>query len=227
MLRRGSRRLIPGAYDFLRGDLTAGLVVTDGHARFQEAVLAGNVWIGSNASGTPVATHVGVSPTTPALTLFNPHGSTVNLVLWTVTFNITTEAAGAFFLTYTPPLALGIPTAPLTVTNANVTNAILGLGIPGTATVVSTQGGNQGQCYAICTLNSTPIAFRYLGRHSFTAAGSGAGGISASPDAFGWFPGVYPIDGEIVIPPGIAVSIQGTAAVSITASFTWEEVPLN
>ncbi len=227
MLRRGARRLIPGAYDFLRGDLTAAVVVSDGHARYQEAVLAGNVYIGSNPSGTPVTTQAGVSATTPALTLFNPHASTVNLVLWAVDINITTEAAAAFMLAYNPPLLAGVPTGPVTLTNANITNAILGQGIPGTTTVVSTQGGNQGQCFRAATLSAAPIAFRYLGRHSFTAAGSGAGAASASPDAFGGMPGSFPIDGEIVIPPGVAMSIQATAAVAITCAFTWEEVPLN
>jgi len=34
------------------------------------------------------------------------------------------------------------------------------------------------------------------------------------------------IDGEIILLPGVALSIQATTAVAITASFTWEEEPV-
>ncbi len=218
--RRGLRNLATGVHDFLRGDSTAALVTQDAHARFQEAVLNGKVFIGSNPAGTPVTTQAGLSVTTPALTLFNPFASTVNLVLWTVTCNITTPAAAALELAYTFPLLAGVPTAPLTLTNANITNAILGLGTPGQATAITTKLGNQGECYRICTLNATPIAFRYLGRNNYLAGGSAQGGTSVSADSFGWQPGVFPIDGEVVIPPGVSVSIQTSAAVALVASFT-------
>lgn len=219
------RRLTSGAFDYLRGDLTGALVTQDAHARLQEAVLSGNVWIGANPAGTPVTTQAGLSATTPALTLFNPLNSPVNLVLWTVTINVTTAAQASFELGVNFPNVAGVPTGPGTLTNANVFNALLATGVTGSTTAITTQG-QWGQCYRVATLSATPLAFMYLGSSNFTAAGSGAGGTSVSPVAYGWQTGVFPIDGGVIIPPGVAISIQTSAAVACVASFVWEEVPI-
>lgn len=175
----------------------------------------GNVWIGSNPFGTPVTPQVGLSATTPALTLFNPINSTVNLVLWAFEVAPTTAQAAltAVMLAYNGVNLAGVPTGPATVTNANITNAVLGLGTTGSSTAITTQGA-QGQCYRVSTLSAAPIAFRY----SMVLGYSSAVGtyLAVCRD---------PIDGAIVIPPGIAISAQFAAATPSVCSFVWEEVP--
>ena len=200
----------------LRGDLSSALVTQDAHARFQEAVLAGNVYIGSNPAGTAVTTQAGLSATTPALTLFNPFNSTVNLVLWSFgcVFTAAPAAAAGVELAFNLPTVAGVQTAPITVTNANITNAILGQGTTGTSTTVITQAGNQGQCYRVCTLNAAPIAFRY----SFGTSGAAAISGMSFRDA---------VEGAVIIPPGIAVSVQTTSAAVVTCDFVWEEIAFN
>src|SRR5438105_2034955 len=115
-LKRGIQRLAGGATGPFRGNQTGALVTTDGHARFQEAVLNGNVWIGSNPAGTPVTPQAGLSATTPALTLFNPINSPVNLVLWDLQVIATTvqAAQGGIVLAYNGPNLAGVPTGPTT-----------------------------------------------------------------------------------------------------------------
>lgn len=216
-IKRGAQRLGMGGVGPLRGDVTGALVVTDAHARYQEAVLNGNVFIGSNAFGTPVTPQAGLSPTTPVLTLYNPINSPVNLVLWEFQVSCTTvqAAQGTLMLAYNMPAITGVVKAPFTVTNAQVTNAILSAGFAQSATSTQNQGA-WGQCYAVCTLIATPVAFRYSFCLEF--------GTSV---AVGMFQAVDHIDGAVVIPPGIAVSIQSAAATPLVAGFVWEEVPIS
>lgn len=210
-LKRGVQRLAEGVAGPLRGDHSGALVVQHAHARFQEAVLQGNVWIGSNPSGTAVTTQAGVSATTPALVLFNPINSPVNLVLWYAQFGITASpaAASVMMLAYNAPNLAGVPTGPTTVTAANITNALLSRGITGTATSATAQGGF-GQCYRISTLSAAPIAFNYpMG----TTGAAAIGGVSMH----------HSIDGAVIIPPGVAVSVQTTSAAALVCSLCWEE----
>lgn len=196
----GKQLLNNGVDADVRLERTGSLVTTDGHARYMQNTLDGEVYIGANAGGTPVTTQAGLSATTPALTLYNPVGSNVYLVLQTVTVDITTApaAAAGFMLAYN----LANAAAPATVTNAAVTSAIVG----------STYTG-AGQCYRIATLAAAPVAFRFIGGTTGAAAISG-------------FQIIDHIDGEIIIPPGVAISIQATSAAACLCSFTWEEIPL-
>lgn len=213
-LKRGVQRLAEGVSGPLRGDHSGALVVQHAHARFQEAVLQGNVWIGSNPSGTAVTTQAGVSATTPALVLFNPINSRVNLVPWYVQFGITAApaAASVMMLAFNAPQLAGVPTGPATVTAANITNAILSRGITGAATVLRGQGA-EGQCYAVSTLSAAPVAFNYpLG----TTGAAAISGVSMHH----W------IDGSFIIPPGVAVSVQTSSAAALICAFCWAEEPV-
>lgn len=215
-LKRGPQRLGQGAVGPLRGSQTGALVTTDAHARFQEAVMNGNVWIGANPSGTAVTTQAGVSATTPALTLFNPVTSNVNLVLWHAEciFTAAPAAACGVMLAYNFPALAGVPTGPTTVTNANITNALISQGIYGSSTAVTTQSGSQGQCYRVSTLSAAPVAFRYC----FGTSGAAAiGGMSFRDQ----------IDGAVVVPPGVAISIQTTSADAVLCAFCWEEIVIS
>jgi hypothetical protein len=204
-----------GAYPKLRGSKDGSLVTIDGHARYQEAVKRGNVWIGANLAGTAVTTQAGLSATTPALTLYNPFNSPVDLVLWyfEAAFQAAPAAASAVMLAYNNTSLAGVPTGPTAVTLTAVTNARLGVGSTGSATVVSTQGGTGpwGQCYRVATLSAAPLAFRT----PFGTSGAAAIGGMVFHDQ---------IDGAIVIPPGVAVSVQTSSAASVVCAFGWEEV---
>lgn len=185
----------------LRSDKSGALSVSDAHARLMQATLDGEVYIGANLGGTPVTTQAGLSATTPALTLYNPVGSGVYLVLQTVTVDITTApaAAAGFMLAFNAANA----TAPSSTTAATVTNAIIG----------STYSP-AGQCYRIATLAAAPLAFRFIGGTTGAAA---IGGVQL----------IDHVDGEVVIPPGVAISVQATSAAACLCSFTWEEVAIN
>lgn len=214
-LKRGAQRLATGASGMLRGGQTGALCTQDAHARFQEAVLQGNVWSGANAQGTPVTTQTTVSATTPALVLYNPINSPVNLVLWTFTVGVTTgqTASNVILLAYNGPSALSVPTGPTATTLAVVTNMSLGLNQAATQGTVT----GWGQCYQIATLSAAPLAFRYCAVITrVSAANIGAGML------------VDHIDGEVIVPPGVAVSVQavGSTGIPIVASFTWEESPI-
>lgn len=182
----------------LRSDKSGALNVSDAHARLMQATLDGEVYIGANLGGTPVTTQAGLSATTPALTLYNPVGSGVYLVLQTVTVDITTApaAAAGFMLAYNTMNA----TAPSATTTATITSAIVGSNYT-----------PSGQCYRIATLAAAPLAFRFIGGTTGAAAISGVQLIDH-------------VDGEVVIPPGVAISVQATSAAACLCSFCWEEI---
>jgi len=196
----GRQSLSNGAEADLRLTKTGAIVTAQGHASYTQAVQDGNVYIGANLGGTSVTTQAGLSATTPALTLYNPVGSGVNLVLMTVTIDITTSPAAAAGLMLAYNLASAA--APTATTLANVTSALVGKGnLP------------IGQCYRIATLAAAPLACRFIG------GSTGANGISGVQL-------IDKVDGGLHLEPGVALSVQATSATAILASFTWEEVEI-
>ncbi len=193
----GEQTLSNGSKSIIRLD-NSGAVVTASPAEID--ALDGNTYIGANLGGTPVTTQAGLSATTPALTLYNPVGSGVNLVLThvRVMFTASPAAACGIMLAYNEPNA----TAPATTTLATVTNAKL----HGTASPL-------GQCYRISTLAAAPLMFLALGG---TTGASGIGGFQLQQH----------LEGEVIITPGVAVSIQSTSAGAVLCSFTWKEVSI-
>lgn len=176
------------------------VAVADAHGKYQNAVRSGAVFTCSNPSGTAVTTKVGVDAAAPALTLYNPTTSTKAMVLLedSVTFTAAPAAAADVFLAFN---AVSSTAAPITTTNATIQNANLGL--------TTTPAGN---CFRIATLVAAPVAFRYIGGTTGAAAISGLNLVDN-------------VDGKIIIPPGVAVSIQTTSAASLLAHFEWEEIP--
>ncbi len=169
-----------------------------GHARFMQAVYDGNVYTGSNPQGTPVNTHAGLSATTPVLTLYNPLGSGVNLVLWKASVGLNAAPNAATIIA----LAMNLPTAaaPTNLTAATQQNNLIG----NTSTPKAT-------CYRVTTLDTAPIAFDYL------CAVSAASLID-------FVPAMFFFDGCFVVGQGVAISWQSTTAASLLTSITWEEV---
>ena len=182
----------------VNADSEGNIFVKQAGSRYESSVLEETVFIGANLGGTPVTTQAGLSATTPALTLYNPVGSGVNLVLLTVTVDITTAPAAAAGLMLAYNLLNAIP--PATVTNATVISAIIGQ-----------TSAPKGQCYRIATLAAAPLAFRFIGGTTGAAAISG-------------FQIIDNVDGAVIIPSGVAISIQSTSAAAILASFVWKEI---
>jgi hypothetical protein len=183
-----------------RSGRSGELMVGDAHAKYQEAVFRGNVFLGSDLGGTAVTTQAGLSATTPALTLYNPIGSGKNLVLLSATADFTAAPAAACGLMLAYNLASAA--APTMTTAATVTNALLGNTSVGVAS-----------CARVSTLAAAPLFLRAMGGTTGAAA---IGGVQI----------IDHIDGEIIVGPGVAVSIQATSAGAIIASITWEEVSI-
>jgi hypothetical protein len=171
---------------------------TSKHPDLMQGVLDGVTFTGANPLGTPVTTQAGLSATTPALTLYNPIGSGVNLVLTSV--SVCPTAAPAAATTIALAYNLANAAAPTSTTAATVTSNMLG----STTSPV-------GQAYRVATLAAAPVAFVPLG--GIVAA--------SSTNQVGLF---REFKGEYVVTPGTAISIQATTAVAILASISWKEV---
>lgn len=187
-----------------RGGKQGQLIVQDCHGRYHEAVSRGRVWTASiAAAGVAPGTAIG---TTPALYLHNPIGSGYNLSVLRTTAGYVSGTLGAGSLVYT--------------TNVG-------------AQAVPPTGGTA----------LTPIA-SLLGNGAAPAAKPGTGQTVAAQSLYrptGWIIGAslattaaLPVfltdlvDGEIEIPPGFGLGIQGIAAAGTTPlmlfSITWEEI---
>ena len=183
-----------------QGRADGSLFRADRHPRNMQSVFDGTVYTASNPMGTPVTTQAGLSATTPALTLYNPVGSGVNAVLIAANVSITSSpaAAAAFALAQNAVNA----TPPASTTAATVTNNLLG------STSTPACGA-----YRVATLAAAPVAVCYLG--GVTGA-SAIGGVALTRN----------FDGEYIVPPGVAVSIQASSAAAILASISWKEIPI-
>ena len=193
----------PGSSGYIpqRSSKDGHQAVMDGHAKYLQAVLDGNVYIGNNDSGTPVTTQAGSSATTPAWVLYNPVGSTKLGVLWRFGFACTTAPAAisvAFLATNLPTA-----TAPATVTAANTINALTGNSATGALS-----------CYAISTLATAPTSRFYM-----SVAHAASSLVPVYSD--------YILDGMIVVYPGVALSFQTTAVLHVLCYGIWEEVPFS
>lgn len=199
-LKVGKSNYSIGSNADLRGGRKGEVLSSPMNSKYSQMTLDGECFIGSNALGTPVTTQPGLSATTPALTLYNPATSGVNLVLLKVNIGITTAPAAntVLALAYNAIDTVG----PTSTTAANVVSSLIG-----------SQTSPLGKCSRIATLTAAPTAFKYLG------------GILAAASTTGYDISEN-IDGEVIIAPGTAISIQSTTAVAILASFTWQEIPL-
>lgn len=196
----GARNLSAGTSADERLDRTAALVTTDGHGRYNEAVMSGRVYVASTQAG--VATSTALSTTQTGFTLTNPSGSGVNLSLLEITIACTTAPAAAATIV----LAANVNTVAAAVTQGTpltVRNAMLGFG-----------GTGNGLAASATTLPAAPVVIRGIGGPVAT------GSIS---------PAYYKDDvgGAVVLTPGTAVSINSlTTAISAVISMTWEELPI-
>lgn len=184
-----------------RGSKDGHQVVMDGHSKYLQAALDGNLYNAANALGTPVTTQAGLSATTPAFTLYNPVGSGKIGVLLQFGYSLNAAPAAAAFAALAKNKSTAA--APTATTNAGYLGNVLS----------QTQTGAI-QAFAIATLATAPVACYYLG------GVTGASGLT--PAVFD-----FNIDGKLVIMPGEAVSFQTSAAMAVVCHALWEEVPLS
>lgn len=197
-LKVGPRIAADSAQIELRGDRTGSLVVSDSHGRYQEAALRGSLFFAANQAG--IATPVGLATASKNFTLYNPAGSGRNLVLIDVVVQSQSDAAsGGLYLVGN---LTATQAAPVTNTAETVRNCLLG----GPAGV--------GLVYNTTTLAATPVIIRPLPGLVFTTSGMVLGYARDE------------VAGSIIIPPGIYISIQGSAAFTLVCSMTWEEVTI-
>lgn len=182
-----------------------GFYVADITARFQAAVLRGNVYGVANQTG--VATQAGLSATTPVLTLFNPADSGKNLVLWyaSAIFMVVFAAAAEVWLAANTDTAAAVVTGTATTTHRNM--------------LLGASGDPKASTLLAATLPAAPIALSQLGVGL-------TGAITTEPTHQAmerWY------DGSVILKPNTAVSIQtGTAsgAVATLCEYIWEETPV-
>ncbi len=188
----------PGAVTDVFGTPSGAALRVTKQPEHLQGVLDGQVYTGANPLGTPVTTQAGLSATTPALTLHNPAGSGVNLVLIDaeVAFAAAPAALCNVCLAYDP----SVPTA---LTPANVLNNSIG-----------NANAPLGKCSRIATLGAAPVAFELLGTVLAAAA------VGQVP------PLKLESNGKHVIQPGQNISVQTSSAASVLAKFTWKEVPI-
>lgn len=196
----GEKKLATGSQTGLRSGRYGELIVADGKLRYSELAASGRMFIGANPSATSVTTQAGTSVTTPALVLYNPSNSGIKMILNTFSVSITASPAAntQFFLAYNPDTSA----APNTTTDATIISAMVGTTLK-----------PKGKCYRVSTLPDAPIACRYLGGVT--------GASSISPNVI-----ESKIDGEIILMPGVAISLQASAAAAVLASCSWVEEDL-
>jgi hypothetical protein len=178
-------------------------VVTQGHARFLEAVEQGKVYTVANQVG--VTSQAGLSATTPVLTLYNPLGSGRKGVLWyaAAVFTVAFATAGAVFL------AAGTVTQAAAVTGTDTTaHRNMKLGTSASPAI---------KPLLAATLPAAPVAIAILGVGL-------TGAITTAPalTPIGrWF------DGAVEMMPGTNISIQTGVASGASGTFCeyiWEEI---
>ncbi len=203
-LRAGPIISSDGAVNPGRADKTGAIVTTDAHGRYTEAVLRGNVYFTSVASGGPTA-YVGAAGGTPLIGVHNPTGSNKALAIIYATGLVRVVASGGTASTtlclwagasVTPTGTQTSPKSALTFASGGV-----GLGFSNTALTGST------------ALNLA-LALNYY--HWVT---------TGATDDVGQ--GMVDVGGLIVLLPGMQVALGATVVPTSTTwdcSLFWEEI---
>ncbi len=194
-----------GAIQPIRLTRKGALATTDTHAKYQEAVLRGNVFFLSASAAAPTA-FTGAAGGTPLIGVMNPAGSGKALVFLAASTTITAvpSAAGVVdseLWAGTSVLPTGTVTAPTNM-----------------ATLQSTGSVSKGFVNTAMT-GSTAINL-VTGLSAFWWATAAAGAMASS--------GIVDLAGIIVAIPGVLVSLGvRTVPTSTTtdAFLMWEEVP--
>jgi hypothetical protein len=195
-----------GSIQPLRLARTGALVTTDAHARFQEAVLRGNVYYVSVSAATPTA-YAGAAAGTPLLAIYNPTGTPKVLVPLAV--GIANDAAASAAGVVAFKLWNGAPVVQGTGTKTVPTNALTQAG-SGSVAAAYVNTVLTGQTGALSL--SLPVASYYWA----TAA-----------SAF-FAAELFMIEGLAPVIPTQQLALGATAALTSatwSAALYWEEVP--
>lgn len=173
-------------------------------ARFQAAVLRGRCFGVANQAG--VTSQAGLSATTPVLTLYNPIGSGVNLVLWYAgaSFSVAFAAASAVFASVNTNTAAAAVTGTATTAHRNL--------------LLGSNGTPKASPLLAATLPAAPVAIGLLGMGLTGAITT----ILQLQTIEKWY------DGAIILKENTAFSIQTSTASGASATFCeylWEETP--
>ncbi len=198
----GPKTLANGAFTNSTFDRRGSLVVTGGGGYFGEAVDRGSVFAVASQAG--VTSQAGLSATTPVLTLYNPAGSDVDLVLWYAgaTFTVAFATAGAIWVAAGTNTAAAAVTGTLTTAHRNLK--------------LGTSNNCRATPFLAATLPAAPVAVSLLGVGL-------TGAITTIPQLQTlerWF------NGSIVLTPGTNLSIQTGVASGASGTFCeyiWEE----
>lgn len=181
--------------------------VTDGHARYMDAVLRGNVYAAGQTTATIMPAGLSGSPTTT--TLVNPAGSGINGVIYyaSVTSMITWSAAAVVWIAESIGLAV-TSSAPGLVTNV----------------LTGAQKGGKIVPFTTATIGSPTAPTNVL-----MSLGVGITGAMTTVPQIAPLGGF--IDGAIVVAPGNTLSFQastqsGGGVASAFGLWIYEEVPL-
>jgi hypothetical protein len=192
-----------GVYNPIRLAKTGAVAVSQAHAKHAEAVSRGNVFFASNAvAGVAPGTALG---TTPAFAIYNPPTSGVNLVMLRAYLGYVSGTLGAGTICLAQCAQTAAPTSGAALT---VQNALLA------------HPAGKATAYNGSTIAGTPT----IVRPSFV--------LGAFVDSAAILPApmVDDIDGEIIVPPGNCLVIQGVTAAGtapkVIFAAMWEEVPV-
>lgn len=201
----GERTVQDGTENALRTARTGELIASDGKGRYSELAERGRLFVSATgaagvAPGTALAT-------TPPLSIWNPPSSQValHMIRARIGYLSGTIGSGSMVLAQ-----LGIPQTSTPSGGTPITPRNTRTGLSGTAQ------GFQGS-----TIAAVPsILFPLLSLTAFTAA------TAMVPIV----PGDIDLGGEVVVPPGGVVALQGIAAAGTTPlvllGLMWAELPL-
>ncbi len=191
-----------GATPNLRSGKYGDTIVSALHGRYYEQAYNGNCFFA--ASQAVVTTTVGLATTYTGLALWNPIGSSVNLVLNKVSFmqsviqSVQVEAYG---------IATGYSATTNPTQSTTVTPQTCKIGSGLTAIAKAASSAN--------TLSATPVYTHFIG----------ATGTATADATFGF----YDLEGSIILTPGAFACWVTPAQASVNGmwfSFGWEEVPV-
>jgi hypothetical protein len=190
--------LVPGRTGNMGEDIVSEL-----HGRYYEAAYRRSIFSGASLGQT---TSVGLATAVVGLTLTNPIGSPVNLVVNKFGFSFIVAFAAAS----TVGLAVGYNAATAVTQTTPVTpkNNFVGVGATGTGLLASTA--------------TVPTAATV----QLIAAAGLTGAITTVPYIA---PTVIDLEGSIVLPPGgylCTYTSTASGAAGANFSFQWEEVPV-
>jgi hypothetical protein len=183
-------------------DFSGAQRVADGHARYMDAVIRGNVYTCTYVSATvPAASATAVG----AFGFYNPPNSGKNAVLWALSVAITTFTAG------TTGAGIGFQFVP------NQTPTTQTAGVTPSNTLVGSSNKASAAPLTAGTIVGAPTTLQYVSFGVY--ADLAAGDVATFKDE---------LAGSIIVAPGSGLSIcmTGTLVATIIPTLVWEEIPL-